>query len=72
MRDPCRSGLAEASDRPERAAQRPRRYLLDAQIVGALRTPFAAQGRSYKGKRRFRAIAHKKALFRNGSGLRHK
>ncbi len=33
----------------ERAAKRPRQCCGDAKILGALRTPFATQGRSYKG-----------------------
>ncbi|WP_218567484.1 hypothetical protein, partial [Pseudomonas sp. p99-361] len=34
----------------ERAAKRPQQHLLYAQILGALRTPFATQGRSYNGQ----------------------
>ncbi|PYC20059.1 hypothetical protein DMX06_14365 [Pseudomonas mosselii] len=36
---PCRSGLAEASDRSERAAQRPQDFSVDAKIAGAALQP---------------------------------
>ena len=36
----------------DRAAKRPQQYQLDAHILGALRTPFATQGRSYRGPRK--------------------